>query len=150
MRLVISSNAAHAGVPLKLAAIAKIAPGFHINDHHPSEEYLIPTELKLDPSDQLSVEKWVYPKGQPKRFPFSDTPLSVYEGNLTVGALLKIAPSVSPGDYPISGKFKFQACNDQECFPPASVPVSLTVKVVGHNVPLKNVNQEVFSRLKFD
>jgi Thiol:disulfide interchange protein DsbD, N-terminal len=149
VRLVLASDAVHAGEPVKLAAVARIAPGFHINDHHPSEEYLIPTELKLNPSDKLSVEKLVYPKGELKRFPFSDTPLSVYQGTLSVGALIKIAPSTPAGDFPLAGKFSYQACNDHECLAPASVAVSLTVKVVKRGAPLKPTHQEIFSHLKF-
>jgi thiol:disulfide interchange protein DsbD len=149
-RLVLASTAVHAGEPAKLAAVARIAPGFHINDHHPSEEYLIPTELKLNPSDKLSVEKLIYPKGELKSFPFSDTPLSVYQGTIEVGALLKLAPSMPAGEFALTGKLSYQACNDHECLPPTSAPVSLTLRVVKRGVPLKPANQEIFSHLKFD
>jgi hypothetical protein len=149
-RLVLATDAIHGGESAKLAAVARIAPGFHINDHHPSEEYLIPTELKFDPTDKLSVEKLVYPKGELKSFPFSETPLSVYQGTLEVGALLKLASSMPAGEFALKGKLSYQACNDHECLPPASAPVSLTIKVVKRGIPLKPANQEIFSRLKFD
>jgi thioredoxin:protein disulfide reductase len=150
VRLVLASDAVHAGGTAKLAAVARIAPGFHINDHHPSEDYLIPTELKLDASDKLSVGKLIYPKGELKTFPFSDTPLSVYQGTLQVGALLKLVATIAPGDFPLTGKFSYQACNDHECLPPTSVPVSLSVKVVKRGVPLKPANPSVFSHFSFD
>ncbi len=150
VRLVLASDAVHAGETAKLAAVAQVAPGFHINDHHPSEDYLIPTELKLAASDKLSVEKLVYPKGELKSFPFSEKPLSVYQGTLIVGALFKLDSAAPIGDFPLTGKFSYQACNDHECLPPTSVPVSLDVKVVKRGVPLKRSNPEVFSRFKFD
>lgn len=149
-RLALSTTAVRSGGTAKLAAVAQIAPGFHINDHHPSEDYLIPTELKLNPSDQISVEKLVYPKGEAVTFPFSDKPLSVYQGTLTVGALLKLAPSMPAGDITLSGKFSYQACNDHECLAPTSVPVSITIKVVKPGIPVKPANREIFSHLKFD
>src|SRR5579863_10445217 len=84
-RTVLATDAGHSGSTVEAAVEAEIASGYHINDHHPSLDYLIPTELKLDPSKQVSVEKVVSPKGEPQKFAFADEPLSVYEGNLVVG-----------------------------------------------------------------
>lgn len=150
VRLVLASDAVHAGEPARLAAVAEIAPGFHINDHHPSEEYLIPTELKLATTPKLSVTNLVYPKGELKSFPFSEKPLSVYQGSVAVGAILKLDRSIGNGTFRLTGKFSYQACNDHECLAPASVPVSLDVKVVKRGVRLRPVNAEIFSRIKFD
>ena len=33
---------------LQIAVVAKISPGFHINAHVPSEDYLIPTKILAD------------------------------------------------------------------------------------------------------
>lgn len=149
-RMVLASDGVHANSSVQAAVEATVAPGYHINDHHPSLDYLIPTELKLDPVPKLSVQKLVYPKGKLQSFAFSDTQLSVYEGAVEVGALLNVARATPPGDYTLRGKFAYQACNDHACLPPASVPVSLNVKVVPRNVALKPANQEIFSRIKFD
>lgn len=130
--------------------MAEIAPGYHINDHKPTLDYLIPTELKLDDTKDLSVAKFAYPKGEPTKFAFSDTALSVYEGTVVVGALLKVARAVQPGTYTVKGKLTYQACNDRACLPPASAPVTLTVRVVSRGVPMKRVNAEVFSKIQFD
>ena len=95
----------------------------------------------------MSLDKVVYPKGEPKKFAFSDEPLSVYEGSLLMGAKLKVAPGVAPGTYALKGKLGYQACNDHACLPPASVPLSVNLKVVDRSVPLKRVNANVFSKL---
>ena len=42
---VMATDAAHANSPLKLAVLAQVAAGYYINDHKPSLDYLIPTEL---------------------------------------------------------------------------------------------------------
>jgi len=149
-RTVLATDAGHSGSTVEAAVEAEIASGYHINDHHPSLDYLIPTELKLDPSKQVSVEKVVYPKGEPQKFAFADEPLSVYEGNLVVGAKLKIASGLAPGVYTLKGKLAYQACNDHACLPPASAPVTLTVKVVERSVPLKRVNANVFRTISFN
>ena len=147
VKTVLGADGVQPGMTTKVAAVARIAPGYHINDHKPTLDYLIPTEWKLELPSQVSVEKVVYPKGELKKFAFSETPLSVYEGSLTVGALLRVARTARPGAYTLNGKFNYQACNDHACLPPKSVPVALNVNVVRRGTPLKRLNADVFSSL---
>ena len=147
---VVATDAAHPNSTLKMAVVAQVAAGYHINDHKPSLDYLIPTELRLDPSAEITVKSVVYPKGTLKKLAFSDSPLSVYEGTVLVGALLDVAKAVPPGSYTLKGKFAYQACNDHACLPPTSVPLTVTVKVVPRNVPLKQVEFDVFQRIQLE
>ena len=147
---VMATDAAHANSPVKLAVLAQVVAGFHINDHKPSLDYLIPTELKLEPSDQFTVKTVVYPKGSPKKFAFSDVPLSVYEGKVAVGTLLQAGKAVPAGTYTLKAKFAYQACNDHACLPPTSVPLTVSIKIVPRNVTLKPVESDVFQRIKFE
>lgn len=149
-RSVLAAEGAAPGAMLKAAAVAQVASGYHINDHKPTLDYLIPTEWVLESTKQIRVEKVIYPKGQPRKFAFSDTELSVYEGALTVGALLRIGRTAKPGTYTLKGDFKYQACNDHACLPPKSLPLALTVKVVRRGAAVKTVNAEVFKNVKFD
>ena len=149
-RAVMATDAAHANSPLKLAVLAQVADGYHINDHKPSLDYLIPTQLKVDPSDQFTVGDVVYPKGALKKFAFSDVPLSVYEGTVVVGALLQAGKAMPTGEYSLKAKFAYQACNDHACLPPTSVPLTMTISIVPGNVALKPVESDVFRRIKFD
>jgi len=142
--MVLATDAVHPGSPAKAAVVVQIPSGYHINDHKPSLEYLIPTELKLEPSKQIEVTRIDYPKGDLVKLAFSDTALSVYQGKITLGAMLKVATATAPGSYTEKGKFAYQACNDHACFPPTSVPVTLSVRVVGRQVPVKQVNADVF------
>ena len=149
-RVLTASDAAHPNSSAKMAVVAQVAPGYHLNDHHPTLEYLIPTELKLDAIPEVKVKDVVYPKGTPKKFAFSDLPLSVYEGSVVVGAVLEIPRKTTVGDYTLKGKFAYQACNDHACLPPASVPIAVTVKVVRRTVLLKRLNADVFDRIQLE
>ena len=149
-RTALAAEGVAPGATLKVAAVAQVAPGFHINDHKPTLEYLIPTEWTLAGTKQISVVKMAYPKGELKRFAFSDAPLSVYEGTLTVGALLKVDRATKPGTYTLKGEFKYQACNDHACLPPKSLPLALTVTVVRRGTSVKFVSAEVFKNVKFE
>jgi hypothetical protein len=149
-RTVTATDAAHSDSTVKLAVVAQVAAGYHLNDHKPSLDYLIPTELKLEPSAEITVKDVVYPKGTLKKLAFADSALSVYEGTVVVGALLQVAKAVPPGSYTVKGKFAYQACNDHACLPPASVPLTVTVKIVPRTVPLKQVDTDVFQRIQFE
>ena len=149
-RMVLETDGAHSGSPLKAAVVAEVASGYHINDHVPSLDYLIPTELKLEAAAPLSLGAVVYPKGTPRKFEFLDVPISVYEGKLVVGAVVKVAADASPGEYALKGALNYQACNDHACLPPASLPLTLTLKVVPRSVSLKRVNLDVFRGIKFN
>jgi Thiol:disulfide interchange protein DsbD, N-terminal len=146
----LAASAAHAGATIRAAVVAEVASGYHINDHHPTLDYLIATDLKLQPAAHLSVEKTVYPQGQLVSFTFSDSRLSVYEGTVRVGALLAVARGTPPGEYTLEGKFRYQACNDHACLAPTSVPVAFHVRVVSRRVAVKPANQEVFKGLAFE
>jgi hypothetical protein len=146
----LATDAAHANFPLKMAVVAHVSPGYHINDHKPSLDFLIATELKLEASDHITVKNVVYPKGSAKKFAFSDAPLSVYEGTVVVGVLLKVGKAVPPGSYALKAKLGYQACNDHACLPPTSVPLTVTIKIVPHDVPLKPVNPDVFRGIQFE
>ena len=145
-RGVLETDGAHPGSTVRAAVVAQITPGYHINDHKPSHEYLIPTELKMESSPPVTIQKITYPPGQAIKFDFDDSKLSVYQGTLVVRAELKIARSTSAGEYTLKGKLAYQACNDRACFPPTSVPVELMVKVVKPGAPLKHVNEDIFKR----
>src|ERR1039458_2783516 len=120
---VMATDAMHADSPVKLAVLAQVAAGYHINDHKPSLDYLIPTEFRLDSSAHFAVKNVMYPKGALKRFSFSQVPLSVYESRVVVGVILQAGKAVPAGTYSLKAKFAFQACNDHACLAPTSVPL---------------------------
>lgn len=148
-RAILAANAVHAGSIAKAAVIGQVEHGFHINAHHPSLDYLIPTQLDLDRSRGLRVERIIYPEGKLTKFPFSDTALSVYQGEVPIGILLRIPKSLSSKSISLKGKLTYQACNDHACLPPASVPLSLNLKVLPSSVPLRPENAALFSKIRF-
>jgi DsbC/DsbD-like thiol-disulfide interchange protein len=116
--------------PLVRASVqAEVLAGYHINDRHPSLDYLIPTEIKLEGSKQVADVNVIYPKGVPRKFAFSDAPLSVYEGAVQFEVAMELAPGTLPGSYEVKGQLGYQACNDHACLPPANVPLTFSFKV---------------------
>jgi thiol:disulfide interchange protein DsbD len=111
---------------------ATVAPDWHVNSHHPSEEYLIPTEAKLDPAPGASFLEARYPEGVQRKFSFSEKPLSVYEGRFKIEIPVTWAPGPAPS---LSGRVEYQACNDRQCNPPASATFQASARAAAAALP---------------
>jgi hypothetical protein len=109
----------------------RVASGFHINSNAPKSEFLIPTALKMDLPTDIVLGKIEYPAGQDLAFPFSpDEKLSVYSGDFAINLVVHPLKTVVPGKYVMHGVLRYQACDNAQCFPPKTLPVSFDVKVV--------------------
>ncbi len=97
-----------------------LAPGWHVNSHRPSEEYLIPTAVTVEPVAGVTIGEPHYPDGRMLKFSFSETPLSVYEKEFEIR--VSVAWNGTGPAPPLSGSVDFQACNDTQCLAPASAP----------------------------
>jgi len=116
--LTVQASASSAGAgKATLVVRATLAAGWHVNSHKPSEDYLIPTDVKVDPADGVKTGEPRYPDGKLEKFAFSDKPLSVYAGTFAIEVPVEFAGAPSA----LSGSVDFQACNDHQCLAPASV-----------------------------
>ena len=107
-----------------------IQPGYHINSNRPSTPELIPTQLGFSPPMDLIVAKVQYPAGQLTSFPFSpEEKLSVYSGDIKIKAVLMAQRNAGSGNYTVHGELKYQACDNNSCYPPKKVPVQFDVNV---------------------
>jgi thiol:disulfide interchange protein DsbD len=129
------------GGAFKIGIRARIEDGWHINSHQPLEEFLVPTKIKFDSTAELEISEVVYPPGKLQRFQFSETPLSVYEGEITVWATVSASSRLSLGERTISGKFFYQACNDVSCLAPNETPFAVTAMAVDANTPVTEINE---------
>jgi hypothetical protein len=106
-----------------------IQNGYHINANPPSFPYLKATELELTPANGLSVDFVSYPDPLTRKFSFSPDPLKVYEGEALVKAMLKAAATAPTGTHNLSAKLRVQACDDQVCYPPGVIDLSVPVTI---------------------
>ncbi len=116
----------------------RIGSGFHVNSNTPTQEYLIPTALKLNAPTDIVVGRITYPPGQEMAFAFApDEKLSVYSGAFTIGVIVRPLASVLPGKYEFRGTLKYQACDNAACYPPKQLPVAFEIKVMKGAPPHK-------------
>lgn len=135
------------GMELQLAVVLKIRPGFHVNAHEVSEEYLIPTELRPEVSAGFKMGAVSYPKGMLETFAFAkNKALNVYTGTATVRLPLTVLPNAPLGPQHIAIKVRYQACSSEICLPPVTKDVEATVNVVASQSAAKPANSTVFAK----
>jgi DsbC/DsbD-like thiol-disulfide interchange protein len=108
----------------------RVNPGYHVNSHTPGSDLLIPTTLEFKPLEKIKAGKIVYPPGQQLALQFSPKDkLDVYSGDIVTQVPVIVAKDAATGQYSLKGELQYQACNDNSCFPPKSLPVEITVVV---------------------
>jgi DsbC/DsbD-like thiol-disulfide interchange protein len=108
----------------------RIRPGFHVNSHKPITAELIPTEMTFTPPEDLVIAKVKYPVGEEINLPFDPTnKLSVYSGDITVSAVVLPQPKAGAGHYTVHGELKYQACDNNSCYPPKRLPIAFNVRI---------------------
>jgi hypothetical protein len=111
---------------------------YHINSSKPLTEELIPTQLHFSLPPEVAFGKLQYPAGKTMSFPFDpSTKLSVYSGDFAIKGVVLAPGQASTGTYTIHGELKYQACDNNACYPPKKLPFTFNVKVGsgGNGVP---------------
>jgi thiol:disulfide interchange protein DsbD len=116
------------GETVDVKLMAMLNEGFHLNSHTPTEDYLIPLTLKWE--GPLEATDVVYPAPKMEKYSFDDKPLSVLTGQFPLVTKFKAPASAAPGPVTLNGKVRYQACNNNSCFPPKNVAVAVTVQVL--------------------
>ena len=106
-----------------------LLPGWHVNANPPALDYNIPTKVELSGTAGVTAGAARYPKGSSHKFAFEEKPLLVYDSAADVLLPVSAAATAVPGAHTLTGKVEFQACNDQVCLAPASVPFTVQVTV---------------------
>jgi thioredoxin:protein disulfide reductase len=102
---------------------ATIEHNWHINSNKPLDEFLIPSELKLESADLTGVQ---YPPHLMRGFTFSGgKELAVYEGTIRIPFTAKL----KSGATSITANLHYQACNDKVCLPPRDATATFGVAV---------------------
>ena len=113
-----------AGRPSPVSLHFRIRQGLHINSHTPRDGFLIPTTLSAPGNSIVRLEGATYPDGEDLTLPLDPkNALSVYTGEFTIQAHIV----ASRGNHLLEAKLRFQACNDNACMPPKTIPVAIDV-----------------------
>ena len=124
------------GKEFQIAVVLKIRDGFHINARKPIQEYLIPTDLKVDLPAGYKATEVTYPDGTLKSFTFSKTEkLNVYTGTVILHLKATAPADATLGAAHIPLKLRYQACNDSVCLPPVRQDIDTAFSVAAAAKP---------------
>ncbi|MBB6050994.1 protein-disulfide reductase DsbD N-terminal domain-containing protein [Armatimonas rosea] len=112
-----------AGAKATLTVTITMAPGFHIYDPKPGDEFAIPSEVTPTKVAGVTYGKAVWPA------PTLHEKTRIHEGTITVTVPITLAKTVKPGTLKLGAAVKAQGCNATGCLPPETVQLSAPLTV---------------------
>jgi thiol:disulfide interchange protein DsbD len=104
----------------------EVLSGFHVNSDKPKDEFLIPLRLTWL-AGPLEATSLTYPK--PEEVKVGADLLNVFTGTFNIQTEFRTPATAKPGSATMTGKLRYQACNNEMCFRPATVDVKLPVTI---------------------
>ena len=96
-----------------------------MNSDKPKDEFIIP--LKLTWAGPVEVKQVVFPKAE--ELEVGGQKLSVFTGQFAIKSTLAVAAGTPKGKAAVTGKLKYQACNNEMCLRPQTLDIDLPVVV---------------------
>ena len=109
--------------------LMEIPAGLHVQSNKPLDKFLVPTKLEVEAPSGMKVGAVSYPRAVMRKLKFSKGMVAVYEGRAILRFNVTVPASYSGGSGEIKGKLRFQACNDESCFPPVTREVKMWLNV---------------------
>jgi len=132
------------GGTVRVALSALLPEGLHANSNRPRDPLLIAMEVMPEPPAGVTVDEIVFPEATDLRQNGVETPLSVFEREFVVGVSLTIDSSVAPGEVTIPVTFRYQACDETQCYFPVNESLTWKVRVVAPGTAIASQHARVF------
>lgn len=108
--------------------VLSIPGGLHANSNRPGSEYAIPTTVRLS-GPGVKVSGVSYPRGKNRKFSFSENVINVYEGRVSFPFTVTVPATFKGSSIRVNASVRYQACNDEVCYPPKTKEITLTARV---------------------
>ena len=117
------------GRVVRASVVMDIPAGLHVQSSKPLDKFLIATKLDVETPAGMKVGPISYPRALMRKLKFSKGMVAVYEGKSIVRFNVTVPANYFGGSGEIKGKLRFQACNDDACFPPVTHEVKMWLNV---------------------
>ena len=121
---------AHSGSPVHVALKVTVPEGLHTQSNKPRDPSLIPTTLAVEAPVGVTVDEIVWPQPMELKQASADKPLAVFDREFLIGVKLTLPASTVTGDLTVPAKLRYQACDANLCYPPATAEVRWVIRVV--------------------
>jgi len=113
----------------RASVVMDIPSGLHVQSSRPLDKFLVATKLDVETPSGMQVGPISYPRAAMRKLKFSKGMVAVYEGRAVLRFNVTVPANYSGGPGEIKGKLRFQACNDESCFPPVTREVKMWLNV---------------------
>src|ERR1043166_6165371 len=113
------------GRVVRASVVMDIPNGLHVQSSKPLDKYLVATRLDVETPSGMNVGPVSYPRPVMRKLKFSKGAIAVYEGRAIVRFNVTVPANYGGSSGEIKGKLRFQACNDDACFPPLTPQVKM-------------------------
>ena len=117
------------GRGVRATVVMDIPNGLHVQSSKPLDKFLVATKLDVETPSGMQVGPITYPRAMTRNLKFSKKAVAVYEGRAILRFNVTVPANYSAGSGEIKGKLRFQACNDESCFPPITREVKMWLNV---------------------
>ena len=117
------------GRVVRATVVMDIPNGLHVQSSQPLDKFLVATKLSVETPSGMQVGPVSYPRAVMRKLKFSKGNVAVYEGKAMLRFNVTVPANYSGGSGEIKGKLRFQACNDESCFPPVTREVKMWLNV---------------------
>jgi DsbC/DsbD-like thiol-disulfide interchange protein len=120
-------DVAHIGQRIVLALDIDLPKGMHV--YAPGVQGYIPIDFAIAESTALAAHPAVYPPSKSLHLKVIKETVPVYTDHVRVLREITMSKNAKPGELTVDGSFRYQACDDKECFIPETVPLKWVLRV---------------------
>ena len=131
----VETAAVHAGDSVRVALRVRLPEGFHVQSNKPRDASLIKTELSVDAPAGVTGDEVVYPRSTDLKQVGQDQLLAVFERDFAIGVRLTLSPDAA-GDIVVPVHLRYQACDANLCYAPATADAAWPLHVVSASTAL--------------
>jgi len=127
----LSQEKARPGNRVTLTADIELPKKMHV--YAPGVKGYTPLNLVIEKTADVTPHAMKYPTPRIMNLEVIKERVPVYENRVRIQREFTILASARPGQMVLNGVLEYQACDDQVCYAPASVPFSFTIEIEPHD-----------------
>jgi thioredoxin:protein disulfide reductase len=125
----IAPDKVNKGRVARASVVMDIPSGLHVQSSRPLDKFLVATKLDIETPSGMKAGPISYPRALMRNLKFSKGTVAVYEGRAVLRFNVTVPANYSGSSGEIKGRLRFQACNDESCFPPVTREVKMWLNV---------------------
>ena len=103
--------------------------GYHVQANPVLDPALTPITLTIERSEGLEIGAPRYPTATRFRLQGADDDLVVLDGGFSIQVPVRVSSRAAAGKTALEGKLSYQACDDEHCLFPRTLPVEIPLRI---------------------